>query len=66
MDFLGKMKMMIRSVSGQMDHGMEDYLVAETRKVNGHQLGLYAIFAGQQVAEYLQAHLFDKILRYYI
>ncbi|XP_062014632.1 probable protein phosphatase 2C 28 [Rosa rugosa] len=52
-------------VSGQMDHGMEDYLAAETRKVNGHQLGLYAIFdghSGQQVAEYLQAHLFDKIL----
>ncbi|KAM5587374.1 hypothetical protein ABKV19_006019 [Rosa sericea] len=52
-------------VSGQMDHGMEDYLVAESRKVNGHQLGLYAIFdghSGQQVAEYLQAHLFDKIL----
>nr|XP_011460409.1 PREDICTED: probable protein phosphatase 2C 28 [Fragaria vesca subsp. vesca] len=52
-------------VRGQMDHGMEDYLVAETREVNGYELGLYAIFdghSGTKVAEYFQAHLFDNIL----
>lgn len=48
-----------------MDHGMEDYLVAENRKINGHHLGLYAIFdghSGRDVAKYLQSHLFDNIL----
>ncbi|XP_031287236.1 probable protein phosphatase 2C 28 [Pistacia vera] len=48
-----------------MGHGMEDYIVAETREVNGHELGLYAIFdghSGRYVAEYLQSHLFDNIL----
>ncbi|XP_048320728.2 probable protein phosphatase 2C 58 isoform X2 [Ziziphus jujuba] len=52
-------------VRGKMDHGMEDYIVAENRKVNGHELGLYAIFdghSGRDVAEYLQNHLFDNIL----
>nr|XP_048333972.1 probable protein phosphatase 2C 58 isoform X1 [Ziziphus jujuba var. spinosa] len=52
-------------VQGKMDHGMEDYIVAENRKVNGHELGLYAIFdghSGRDVAEYLQSHLFDNIL----
>lgn len=41
-----------------MDHGMEDYIVAETRKVNGYGLGLYAIFdghSGPKVAEYVLA-----------
>ncbi|KAG8639233.1 hypothetical protein MANES_14G124300v8 [Manihot esculenta] len=52
-------------VRGKMDHGMEDYLVAENRKINGHHLGLYAIFdghSGRDVAKYLQSHLFDNIL----
>lgn len=52
-------------VKGEMDHGMEDYIVAETRKVNGYKLGLYAIFyghSGPKVAEYLQSHPFDNIL----
>lgn len=52
-------------VEGKMKHGMEDYLVAENRKVDGHNLGLYAIFdghSGREVAEYLQSHLFDNIL----
>ncbi|XP_021818156.1 probable protein phosphatase 2C 28 [Prunus avium] len=48
-----------------MDYGMEDYIVAENRKVNGYDLGLYAIFdghSGREVAEYWQSHLFDNIL----
>ncbi|KAK4738221.1 hypothetical protein R3W88_001918 [Solanum pinnatisectum] len=48
-----------------MKHGMEDYLVAENRKMDGHDLGLYAIFdghSGRKVAKYLQSHLFDNIL----
>ncbi|KAG5627494.1 hypothetical protein H5410_012712 [Solanum commersonii] len=48
-----------------MKHWMEDYLVVENRKMDGHDLGLYAIFDGHsgcKVAEYLQSHLFDYIL----
>lgn len=53
-------------VKGNMDHGMEDYIVAEKRQINGNELGLYAIFyghSGKQVAEYLHSHLFDNILQ---
>lgn len=52
-------------VRGKMDHGMEDYVVAKKRNINGKELGLYAIFDGHSgcdVAEYLQHHLFDNIL----
>ncbi|KAL0310497.1 UNVERIFIED_CONTAM: putative protein phosphatase 2C 28 [Sesamum angustifolium] len=48
-----------------MKHGMEDYLVAKRKEIDGHELGLYAIFdghSGRDVAEYLQDHLFDNIL----
>ncbi|CAN1250195.1 Probable protein phosphatase 2C 28 [Linum perenne] len=37
-----------------MDHSMEDFVVADKRKLDGHDLHLYAI--------YLQTHLFDNIL----
>ncbi|KAM3358391.1 hypothetical protein P3S68_021322 [Capsicum galapagoense] len=40
-------------------------VVAENRKMDGHNVGLYAIFdghSGHEVAEYLQSHLFDNIL----
>ncbi|KAL1187641.1 putative protein phosphatase 2C 28 [Cardamine amara subsp. amara] len=52
-------------VKGQMGHGMEDYIVADTKTVKGHKLGLYAIFdghSGRNVADSLQNHLFDNIL----
>ncbi|XP_052183484.1 probable protein phosphatase 2C 62 isoform X2 [Diospyros lotus] len=52
-------------VEGKMNHRMEDYVVAENRRANGYKLGLYAIFDGHSgcsVAEYLQSHLFDRIL----
>ncbi|KAL2494284.1 putative protein phosphatase 2C 28 [Forsythia ovata] len=44
---------------------MEDYGVATQKKMDGRELGLYEIFdghSGQDVAEYLQSHLFDNIL----
>lgn len=52
-------------MKGKMGHGMEDYIVADTKTVEGHNLGLYAIFdghSGRDVADYLQNHLFDNIL----
>lgn len=52
-------------MTGQMGHGMEDYIVADTKTVKGLKLGLYAIFdghSGRTVADYLQNHLFDNIL----
>ncbi|KAL6542682.1 hypothetical protein OROHE_010202 [Orobanche hederae] len=53
------------SVEGKMKHGMEDYLVAKCKEIDGRELGLYAIFdghSGHEVAEYLQKNLFDNIL----
>ncbi|KAJ1394897.1 PPM-type phosphatase domain [Sesbania bispinosa] len=52
-------------VQGKMDHGMEDYVFAQHKKLNGYDLGLYAIFdghSGRDVAKYLQSHLFENIL----
>ncbi|XP_010098544.2 probable protein phosphatase 2C 28 [Morus notabilis] len=52
-------------IKGKMGHGMEDYIAAENRKIDGYELGLYAIFdghSGRDVAEYLQGRLFDNIL----
>ncbi|KAL1567511.1 protein-serine/threonine phosphatase [Salvia divinorum] len=52
-------------VEGKMKHGMEDCLVATFKKIDGHYLGLYAIFDGHSgcdVAQYLQNHLFHNIL----
>jgi hypothetical protein len=37
-------------MEGEMNHGMEDYVFAQHRKLNGYDLGLYAIFDGPQVA----------------
>ncbi|XP_019056187.1 PREDICTED: probable protein phosphatase 2C 62 [Nelumbo nucifera] len=52
-------------VKGKMNHEMEDYVVAETRRMKGAELGLYAIFdghSGRAVPKYLESHLFDNIL----
>lgn len=53
-------------VKGKANHPMEDYHVAEFRRISNHELGLFAIFdghMGHEVAQYLQEHLFDNILR---
>lgn len=45
---------------------MEDYVVSEFKQVNDANLGLFAIFdghLGHDVANYLQTHLFDNILK---
>lgn len=52
-------------IKGKSRHAMEDYLVAELRKVNDHELGLFAIYdghLGHNVADYLQQNLFNNIL----
>ncbi|GLJ10643.1 hypothetical protein SUGI_0132320 [Cryptomeria japonica] len=52
-------------VEGKSSHPMEDYHVAEFKKIEGHELGLYAIFdghLGDNVASYLQKNLFQNIL----
>lgn len=53
-------------VKGKSSHPMEDYVVAQYRKVDDSELGLFAIFdghLGHDVPDYLQAHLFDNILK---
>jgi len=53
-------------VKGKAGHPMEDYVVSEFKKVDGHDLGLFAIFdghLGHDVAKYLQTNLFDNILK---
>jgi protein phosphatase 1L len=45
---------------------MEDYFVAEVKKVKEHELGLFAIYdghLGHHVADYLQQNLFNNILK---
>lgn len=53
-------------VKGKSTHPMEDYLVAQFRKVEDCELGLFAIYdghLGHDVPDYLQSHLFDNILK---
>lgn len=52
-------------VKGKSRHEMEDFHVAEFRKVQSRDLGLFAIYdghSGHSVAHYLQRNLFDNIL----
>ncbi|KAI4333650.1 hypothetical protein L6164_018430 [Bauhinia variegata] len=53
-------------VKGKSGHDMEDYVVAEFKQVDDKELGLFAIFdghSGHVVPDFLQAHLFDNILK---
>lgn len=53
-------------VKGKSKHSMEDYHVAEYRRVKQKELGLFAIYDGHMghtVSLYLQHHLFDNILK---
>ncbi|KAI3754765.1 hypothetical protein L1987_54555 [Smallanthus sonchifolius] len=52
-------------VEGKSGHDMEDYHVAEYRTIQGHVLGLFAIFdghLGDRVPSYLKDNLFNNIL----
>ncbi|KAG8633938.1 probable protein phosphatase 2C 44 isoform X2 [Manihot esculenta] len=52
-------------VEGKSGHDMEDYHVAEYRKIKNHELGLFAIFdghLGDRVPSYLKDNLFVNIL----
>ncbi|KAK3446082.1 hypothetical protein EUGRSUZ_A01838 [Eucalyptus grandis] len=53
-------------MKGKSNHAMEDYVVSDFRQVESKELGLFAIFdghLGHEVANYLQTHLFDSILK---
>lgn len=53
-------------VKGKSNHAMEDYIVSDFKQVDRKELGLFAIFdghLGQDVANYLQTHLFSNILK---
>lgn len=53
-------------VKGKSHHPMEDYVVAQFKPVDDHELGLFAIFDGHlshDVPNYLRSHLFENILK---
>ncbi|XP_022768340.1 probable protein phosphatase 2C 9 isoform X2 [Durio zibethinus] len=53
-------------VKGKANHPMEDYHVAKFVQIQGHELGLFAIYdghLGSSVPAYLQKHLFANILK---
>ncbi|KAK2983128.1 hypothetical protein RJ640_022600 [Escallonia rubra] len=52
-------------VQGNMGHGMENYIVAKSKKLNGDQLGLYAIFDGHCRKTNFRADLESMIRRAY-
>lgn len=53
-------------LKGKANHPMEDCLVSHFKQIDDKELGLFAIFdghMGHDVANYLQTHLFDNILK---
>lgn len=53
-------------VKGKASHPMEDYVVSQFKQIDDKEVGLFAIFdghMGHDVANYLQTHLFENILK---
>ncbi|XP_059638148.1 probable protein phosphatase 2C 10 [Cornus florida] len=62
----GQIKYGFSLVKGKANHPMEDYHVAEFMQIEGHELGLFAIYdghLGDGVPAYLQKNLFASILK---
>ncbi|XP_022763684.1 probable protein phosphatase 2C 9 isoform X1 [Durio zibethinus] len=62
----GPVKYGFTLVKGKANHPMEDYHVAKFAQLQGHELGLFAIYdghLGDSVPAYLQKHLFSNILK---
>lgn len=62
----GQIKYGFSLVKGKANHPMEDYHVAKFVQLEGHELGLFAIYdghLGDSVPAYLQKHLFPNILK---
>ncbi|EOY15988.1 hypothetical protein QUC31_000827 [Theobroma cacao] len=62
----GMMRFGYSLVKGKANHPMEDYHVAKFMQIQGHELGLFAIYdghLGDSVPAYLQKHLFANILK---
>lgn len=50
---------------GKSNRAMEDFAVSETKRINGHYVGLFAVYdghLGHEVGQYLQANLLNNIL----
>lgn len=63
---VGLVKFGFSLVKGKANHPMEDYHVAKFVQLQGHELGLFAIYdghLGETVPAYLQKHLFSNILK---
>ncbi|KAI5654835.1 hypothetical protein M9H77_32022 [Catharanthus roseus] len=62
----GQVKYGFHLVKGKSSHPMEDYHVAKFVRIDGHELGLFAIYdghLGNAVPAYLQKNLFANILK---
>lgn len=62
----GEIKFGYSLVKGKANHPMEDYYVSKFTKIDGKELGLFAIYdghLGERVPAYLQKHLFSNILK---
>ncbi|VVB11740.1 unnamed protein product [Arabis nemorensis] len=62
----GEIKFGYSLVKGKANHPMEDYHVSKFVKIDGKEVGLFAIYdghLGERVPAYLQKHLFSNILK---